>query len=140
MSPENPQGPWGRDQRPPEIEELLEKLQEQFQKIFGLAKGPSSWMLVVLILAVWFFAGWGSFDVTLAVFSLESFYPAGCIDKFLLSRIERMAHRAYLCMDFICRAAGLKCIAATATNNYLFVFWMYIFFHIYDTPKYLNGT
>jgi len=58
MSPENPQGPWGRDQRPPEIEELLEKLQEQFQKIFGLAKGPSSWMLVVLVIVIWFFAGW----------------------------------------------------------------------------------
>lgn len=95
-------------------------------------------LLLVFFVLVWFFAGWGRLDVTRAVFLLESLYSAGSIDIFLLASIERMAHRAYLCMDFICRAAGLERAAATATNHYLFIFWMYFFFHNYDAPKYLN--
>ena len=95
-------------------------------------------MLLVFFAFVRLAAGLGRFDVTLAVFLLEPLYPAGSIDKFLLARIKRMAHRAYLRMDFIYRAASLERIAATATDHYLLIFWMYIFFHKYYAPKYLN--
>jgi len=77
-------------------------------------------------------------DIIRTVFLLESLYPAGGIDIFLLARIERMAHRTYLCVDFFCRTAGLKSIAAAAMNHYLIVFWMYPFFHNYSIPIYLK--
>ncbi len=86
-------------------------------------------LLLVFFVLVWFFAGWGRLDVTRAVLLLESLYSAGCIDIFLFAGIERMAHRAYLCMDFFCRAASLERTAATATNHYFFILWMYFFFH-----------
>ena len=40
-----------------------------------------------------------------------------------------MAHRAYLCVDFFRRAAGLERIAAAAMNHRPTVFGMYLFFH-----------
>ena len=83
----------------------------------------------------------GILDVACAVFLLEPFYSPGGIDVFLLARVERMAHRAYLCVDFFCRAAGLECIATAAANYHFIVFWMYIFFHNYLTvnaPEYLK--
>ena len=86
-------------------------------------------LLLVFFVLVWFLAGGGRLDVTLAVLLLESLYSAGSIDIFLLTRIERMAHRAYFRMDFFGRAASLECAAATATNHHFFVFWMYFFFH-----------
>ena len=95
-------------------------------------------LLLVFFVLVWLFAGWGRLDVTLAVLLLESLYSAGCIDIFLLACIERMAHRAYFCMDFFCRAVSLECTATTATNHYFFIFWVYLFFHNYKAPKYLN--
>ena len=97
-------------------------------------------LLLVFFVLVWFFAGRGRLDVTRAVLLLESLYSTGGIDIFLLARIERMTHRAYLSVDFICRATRLESTAATATNHYLFIFWMYIFFHDYGAPKYLNKT
>jgi hypothetical protein len=95
-------------------------------------------LLLVFFVLVRIFAGLSCFNIIFAVFLLESFYSAGRIDKFLLARVERMAHRAYLSMDFIRRASRLESIAATATNNYLFIFWMYLLFHIFNAPKYLN--
>ena len=95
-------------------------------------------LLLVFFVLVWLFVGRGRLDVTLAVLLLESLYSAGCIDIFLLACIERMAHRAYFCMDFFCRAVSLECTAATATNHYFFIFWVYLFFHNYKAPKYLN--
>ncbi len=78
-----------------------------------------------LLLLVFF----GFFDVICAVFLLESLYPAGSVDIFLLARIERMTHRADFGVDFIDRAPGLERVAAAAMNHYLIVFWMYSFFH-----------
>ena len=69
------------------------------------------------------------FDVAGAVLFLEPFYAAGGVDIFLFAGVEWMAHRAYLCMDFLCRAAGLKGIATAAMYHNLIVFWMYSFLH-----------
>jgi hypothetical protein len=78
------------------------------------------------------------FDVACAGFLLEPFYPACGIDVFLLACVERMAHRADLCVDLFCRAAGLESAAAAAMNHNLIVFWMYPFFHNYNAPKHLK--
>jgi len=85
---------------------------------------------------IWGARRWGAFDVTCAVFLLEPLYSAGRIDVFLLACIEWMAHRAYLCVDFFYRAAGLEGVAAAAMNHHLIVFWMYLFFHNYDSQIY----
>jgi hypothetical protein len=81
----------------------------------------------------------GLFDVIFAVLLLESLYSACGIDKFLLARIERMAHRAYLRVDFFRRAAGLERIAATTMNHRPTVFWMYVFSHNDSSFKTLNN-
>jgi len=80
---------------------------------------------------------WGAFDVTCAVFLLESLYSAGGINVFLFAGIERMAHRADFSVDFFCCAAGLESITATAVNHHLIVFRMYSFFHNCGTLIYL---
>jgi hypothetical protein len=46
-----------------------------------------------------------------------------------------MAHRAYLCVDFFRRAAGLERIAAAAMNHRLTVFGMYLFSHNNSSSK-----
>ena len=88
------------------------------------------------------FGRWGPYDVAFAVFLLEPLYSAGRVDVFLLACIERMAHRADLCVDFFCRAAGLESVATSAMNHHFIVFWMYLFSHNYDSqiPKtmYIN--
>jgi len=68
-------------------------------------------------------------EVTRPVFLLETLYASGRIDELLLARVERMAHRANLSMNFAGRAAGLESVPAAATNHYLLVFWMYVFLH-----------
>lgn len=78
------------------------------------------------------------FDVTGAVLFLEPFYSAGGINEFLLAGVERMAHRAYLGVNFLRRAAGLESIAAAATNNHLMISWMYVLLHYRTTPKSIN--
>ena len=84
----------------------------------------------------------GLLEVACAVFLLEPFYSTGSIDIFLLARIERMAHRAYLCVDFFCRTAGLECIATAAVDHHFIVLWMYIFFHNYSVlhPEKIGTT
>jgi hypothetical protein len=77
-------------------------------------------------------------DIVFAVFLFKSFYPPGGIDIFLLAGVERMAHRAYLRVDFFDRTAGLERIPAAAMNHHLIVFWMYPFFHSHSSPKYLR--
>ena len=81
------------------------------------------------------FGSLGGLDIIFSVFLLESLYSAGCIHIFLLARIERMAHRADLGVDFFDGTAGLERIAAAAVDHYLFVFWMYSFFHNYNSLK-----
>ena len=73
------------------------------------------------------------FEVVLAVFLLESLYSPCRIDKFLLTGIERMACRADFRMNFLSCTGSLERIAATATNHYLIIFWMYLFFHNYNS-------
>ncbi len=80
------------------------------------------------------FGNLGCLDIIFAVFLLESLYSAGGIDIFLLAGIERMAHRAYLGVDFFGGAAGFEGIATAAVNHYFIVFWMYFFFHNYSSP------
>jgi len=77
----------------------------------------------------------GLFDVIFAVLLLEPLYSACGVDIFLLTRIERMAHRANLCMDSFYRAAGLEGITAAAMNHCPAIFWMYVFFHNYNAPE-----
>ena len=86
-----------------------------------------------------FFSGIRPFDITLAVLLLEAFDSPGGIDKFLLARVKRMAHRADFRVDFLGRAARLEGITATAMNHDLFILWMNIFFHSYQAPKSLNS-
>jgi hypothetical protein len=86
------------------------------------------------LLLLVFFGCLGGFDVIFAVFLLESLYTPGRIDIFLLARIERMAHRAYLGVDFLDRAPGLERVPAAAVNHYLIVLWMYSFFHNLKLP------
>ncbi len=80
------------------------------------------------------FGRWGRLDVIFAIFLLEPLYSAGGIDVFLLAGIERMAHRAYLGVDFFGGTAGLEGVTAAAVNHDLIVFWMYFFFHNYSSP------
>ena len=68
-------------------------------------------------------------DITCAVLLLEPLDSPGSIDILLFARIERMAHRANLCMDFLCRAASFESVATATANRYLIIFWMYLFFH-----------
>ena len=77
----------------------------------------------------------GLLDVACAVFLLEPFYSPGSIDVFLLARVERMAHRAYFCVDFFCRTAGLECIATAAVDHHFIVLWIYLFFHNYSVLR-----
>lgn len=91
------------------------------------------------LLLLVFFGSLGSFDVIFAVFLLESLYSAGRIDIFLLTRIERMAHRANFSVDFFVGTAGLEGIAAAAMNHYLIVFWMYSIFHNLQFSRYLQS-
>jgi len=63
-------------------------------------------------------------EVACAVLLLESLNSTGGIHEFLLASIERMAHRADFCMDFLGRTASLERVATAAMNRYLIVFWM----------------
>ena len=80
----------------------------------------------------------GLFDVTGAVLFLEPFYSPGGINEFLFAGVERMAHRAYLRVDFFRCAAGFEGIAAAAMNNHLIISWMYVLLHYRTTPKSIN--
>ncbi len=57
MSWDNRQGPWGKEQRPPEIDELLEKVQEKFRNFFGGNRFPVIGLLVVLAILLWLATG-----------------------------------------------------------------------------------
>ena len=74
----------------------------------------------------------------LLVFFPEPLDSAGRIDKFLFASIEWMAHRADFRMNFFRRAAGLECVAAAATDGYLIIFRMYLFFHNLNSPEFLK--
>ena len=57
MSWDNRQGPWGKEQRPPEIDELLEKVQERVRNLFGGKRFPAIGLLVILVVLLWLATG-----------------------------------------------------------------------------------
>ncbi len=57
MSWDNKQGPWGKENRPPEIDELLEKVQEKIRNVFGGKRFPAIGLLVVLAVLLWLATG-----------------------------------------------------------------------------------
>ena len=75
------------------------------------------------------------FDVTGAVFLLEPFYTSCGVDEFLFAGVKGMAHRADLSVDLLFCALGLERVAATAANQYFFIFRMYLLFHDQTAPK-----
>ena len=54
---DNRQGPWGKNQRPPEIDEMLEKIQARFREFLGGKKFPIIWILVIAALLLWLSSG-----------------------------------------------------------------------------------
>ena len=57
MSWDNKQGPWGKEQRPPEIDELLEKVQEKVRNLFGGKRVPAIGLLVIVVVILWLATG-----------------------------------------------------------------------------------
>ena len=57
MSWDNKQGPWGKEQRPPEIDELLEKVQEKVRNFFGGKRFPAIGLLVIVAALLWLATG-----------------------------------------------------------------------------------
>ena len=76
-----------------------------------------------------FFVFGGFCQVVSAIFLLETFDSSCGIDIFLLTGIERVAHRAYLGVDLLGCTASLEGIATAATHLYGMIFRMYAFFH-----------
>jgi len=57
MSWDNKQGPWGKEQRPPEIDELLEKVQEKVRNLFGGKRFTTIGFLVIVVVLLWLATG-----------------------------------------------------------------------------------
>lgn len=57
MSWDNKQGPWGKEQRPPEIDELLEKVQDKVRNLFGGKRAPAIGLLVIVVVILWLATG-----------------------------------------------------------------------------------
>lgn len=57
MSWDNKQGPWGKEQRPPEIDELLEKVQEKARNLFGGKRFPAIGLLTIVVVLLWLATG-----------------------------------------------------------------------------------
>jgi len=48
---------WDKNHRPPEINEMIEKVQETFQNFFGGKQLPIVWIVLVVLLCLWLFTG-----------------------------------------------------------------------------------
>jgi len=57
MSWDNKQGPWGKEQRPPEIDELLEKVQEKVRNLFGGKRFATIGLLGIVVVLLWLATG-----------------------------------------------------------------------------------
>ena len=57
MSWDNKQGPWGKEQRPPEIDELLEKVQEKVRNLFGGKRFAVIGLLAIVVVLLWLATG-----------------------------------------------------------------------------------
>lgn len=53
MSWDNKQGPWGKEHRPPEIDELLEKVQDKVRNLFGGKRFTTIGFLVIVVVLLW---------------------------------------------------------------------------------------
>jgi len=79
----------------------------------------------------------GFFYVVRSVFFLKTLDSPCRVHEFLFARIEWMANRANLSVDFLSRATRLKGITTPAANDYLLIFRMNPLFHKY-LSKFLN--
>ena len=68
------------------------------------------------------------------VFSVEFFYPAGCVDNLLHAGEKGMAVGANVNPDILLGGAGFKLSAAGAGGCDFVILGMNIFFHAYDLP------
>ena len=57
MSWDNRQNPWGKGRRPPDIDQIVEKLQSRFRGAFGGKGLPSFWLILVGIALLWLSTG-----------------------------------------------------------------------------------
>jgi len=57
MSWNNRQGPLGKDQRPPEIDEMLERIRTEFWTRFGGKQFPTIWIMGFILLVLWLTTG-----------------------------------------------------------------------------------
>ena len=97
--------------------------------------GSASYSVQEQLILLRFFVLFGRcFHIACAVLLLEPLDSAGGIYELLFACVERMAHRAYLGVDFLCRAARLECVSTAAVNDYFLVLWVYIFLHVRKAP------
>ena len=72
------------------------------------------------------FCGW-----FLAVALVETIHASGGIDQLLFTGEERVASRANFDVQVaLLGRAGLECLAASAGNSYIDVFWVNSWFHL----------
>ncbi len=57
MSWDNKQGPWGKANRPPEIDELLKKVQDKVRNLFGGKRFTTIGFLVIVVVLLWLATG-----------------------------------------------------------------------------------
>jgi len=57
MSWENNQSPWGKSRRPPEVDEVLEKIQARFRGLLGNRQFPVFWIVLAALLLLWLATG-----------------------------------------------------------------------------------
>jgi membrane protease subunit HflK len=57
MSWDKKQGPWGKEQRPPEIDELLKNVQDRVRNLFGGKRFPVIGLLVIVAVLLWLATG-----------------------------------------------------------------------------------
>ena len=67
----------------------------------------------------------------LAIALVETIYASGGIDQLLFAGEERVAGRANFDVQVaLLGRAGLECLAASAGNGYIDVFWVNSWFHL----------
>ncbi len=86
-----------------------------------------SWNLWWLML--WGGRGFGGWLLAIAL--VESIYASGGVDQLLFAGEERVSSRANFDVQVaLLGRAGLECIAASAGNSYIDVFWVNSWFHL----------
>lgn len=57
MSSDFRRGPWGKDPRPPEIDQFMRAAQDRIRRTFGGRRFPAGWALVLIAVALWLATG-----------------------------------------------------------------------------------